>query len=116
MHAALAGELTPSPEDRPARVQPHQLTVRIGGPGASPTPARMADLAARLEHLQPEVSQVGEGEWDIALTVLADSEEAARDYVTRMLTGHAGGWLTGWRFSGDQIGGDQIGGDQIGGD
>lgn len=99
MHPSLAGELTLSPADEPTRVERHQLKVRIDQPDSSPTATQLSDLAAHLEHLQPEVSKVGEAEWDVALTVLADSDAAARDYVTRMLTAHGRGWLSGWRFT-----------------
>lgn len=99
MHPALAGELTLSPADRPTRVERHHLTVRIGKPDSSPTANQLSDLEARLGHLQPRVSQVGEAEWDVALTVLADSDAAARDYVTRMLSAHGRGWLSSWRFT-----------------
>ena len=98
MHTPLAGHLTPNARDLPRRVRPFRLTVRLAA-SDSPTAAEREDLTTRLAHLQPSLSPVPEGDWELVVTVLADSDGAAREYVNRMLGGHGQPWVSAWAIT-----------------
>ena len=100
MHASLAGsELTVlSPSARPNRVQPYQLSVRMTA-SRSPNPTEVGAFSTRLEHLQPRLSRMGGGNWELRVTVLAESDAAARAYMDRMLGSHGKAWISAWTIT-----------------
>ena len=100
MYASLAGrELTVlSASARPNRVQPYQLTVLITA-ARSPNVSEVGAFSTRLEHLQPRLARIADGGWELRVTVLAESEAAARAYVDRMVGSHGKSWISAWTIT-----------------